>query len=184
VGTAFVRARCQRPPRPLQEERIASAAIKVTLDMVAPEAPVIAHSAINGHTVTLIGTAEANGTVKIYDEGGLLGSTTANDDGGWSCVTDNLANGKHVFTATDTDVAGNTSIESDALSTIINHRPPLPAGLYSIPSNEVALDDLHRIELGQILHVEGASDAQGMVRPRFRRSASQMHSGLRTRCAR
>jgi hypothetical protein len=49
---------------------------------------------------------------------------------------------------------------------------------------QVALDDLHRIELGQILHVEGASDAQGMVRPRFRRSVSQMHSGLRTRCAR
>jgi hypothetical protein len=47
---------------------------------------------------------------------------------------------------------------------------------------QIALDDLHRI--GQILHVEGASDAQGMVRPRFRRSVSQMHSGLRTRCAR
>jgi Bacterial Ig-like domain/Bacterial Ig domain len=111
---------------------IASAAINVTVDMVAPEAPVIAHSAVNGHTVTLIGTAEANGTVKIYDEGILLGSTTANDDGSWGYITGNLANGKHVFTATDTDVAGNTSIVSDALSTKINNRPTQSASRSSI----------------------------------------------------
>jgi Bacterial Ig-like domain/Bacterial Ig domain len=119
---------------------IASTATNVTVDMVAPEAPIIAHSAVNGRTVSLTGTAEANGTVKIYDKGVLLGSTTANDDASWSYITDNLANGKHVFTATDTDVAGNTSIVSDALSTIINHRSTQPA---SLPSNEAWAAQLH-----------------------------------------
>ncbi|MGZ5853413.1 MAG: Ig-like domain-containing protein [Xanthobacteraceae bacterium] len=108
----------------------ASVALDVTVDTVAPNAPVIASfspdtSTIgDGHTtataLTLVGTAEANSTVKIYDGALLLGSAKATAAGAWSIDTAALATGAHAFSAIDTDVAGNSSATSAALAVTID----------------------------------------------------------------
>src|SRR4029078_567158 len=69
--------------------------------------------------------AEANATVKVYDGVTLLGSATANGAGAWSFTTAALANGGHTLTATATDVAGNTSAASSALSVTIDAAAPV-----------------------------------------------------------
>ena len=103
----------------------ASAALAITVDTVAPNAPVIATDAIvNTNEILLTGTAEANSTVKVYDGATLLGSATANGSGAWSYTTSPLSNGTHAFTATATDVAGNTSPASQPIDPIIEHGNP------------------------------------------------------------
>ena len=116
----------------------ASAALSVTIDTAAPVVPSIAaystdsgtvgDGITNDNTLTLTGSAEANATVKIYGVT-LLGSATADGSGNWSYTTAALANGGHSLTATATDVAGNTSAASSALSvTIDTTAPAAPAG--------------------------------------------------------
>ena len=78
----------------------------------------------NDNTLTLTGSAEANATVKVYDGATLLGSATANGSGAWSYTTAALTNGAHSLTATATDVAGNTSAASSALSVTIDTSGP------------------------------------------------------------
>lgn len=63
-------------------------------------------------TPTLNGKAEANSIVKIYDGGTQIGSTTANGSGNWSFTSPARTEGKHTFSATATDAAGNTSEHS------------------------------------------------------------------------
>ena len=98
----------------------ASAALAVTVDTVAPSAPVIASDTIiNTNEVNLTGTAEANSTVAVFDGTTQLGTATVNASGTWSFTTGPLANGTHAFTATDTDAAGNTSLASQAVDPTI-----------------------------------------------------------------
>ena len=109
---------------------VASAALAVTIDTVAPAAPSIASFSTdsgtvgdgitNDATLTLTGTAEANSTVKVYDGATLLGSAVANGSGAWSYTTAALANGAHSLTATATDAAGNTGVASAALAVTID----------------------------------------------------------------
>ena len=90
-----------------------SAIMNVTIDTVAPVAPVIASFSTdsgtvgdgitNDNTLTLTGTAEANATVKVFDGATLLGSAVANSSGAWSYTTAALASGAHSLTATATD---------------------------------------------------------------------------------
>ncbi|RJT31505.1 hypothetical protein D6C13_24915 [Rahnella woolbedingensis] len=96
-------------------------------DITPPDAPTIidfyddagdskGHD-INGGTTddttpTLNGQAEANSIVKVYEGSTLLGSTTAKADGSWSYTTPVRTDGKHDFTATATDAAGNVSAHS------------------------------------------------------------------------
>src|SRR5262249_33028701 len=75
-------------------------------------------------TPTLVGTAEANSTVKVFDGGTLLGNATANGSGAWSFTTPPRTDGVHSFTAVAVDVAGNTSAASSALS--VAHPAPTP----------------------------------------------------------
>jgi uncharacterized repeat protein (TIGR03803 family) len=105
-----------------------SAALNFTVDITAPATPAApADSAVVGgyvnaahDTVTqaLTGTVEKGSTVKIYDNGMLLGSTAANAaTGAWSFPIGHLADaGTHSYTVTATDAAGNTSQPSAALS--------------------------------------------------------------------
>ena len=72
-------------------------------------------------TPTLAGRAEAGSVVRIYDNNSLLGSVMADADGVWSFTpTTLLNNGRHVFTVTSADEAGNTSIASDAYTVIVD----------------------------------------------------------------
>ena len=117
----------------------ASSALSVTIDTSAPVAPAIAaystdsgtvgDGITNDNTLTLTGSAEANATVKVYDGATLLGSATADGSGNWSYTTAALTNGAHSLTATATDVAGNTSAASSALSVTIDTAPRSPRRL-------------------------------------------------------
>ena len=92
----------------------------MTIDTAAPAAPVIAGDTIvNGNKVMLIGTAEANSKVAVFDAGALLGTTTTDSGGSWSYTTSPLTNGPHAFTATATDTAGNTSPVSPLYDPIV-----------------------------------------------------------------
>lgn len=63
-------------------------------------------------TPKLSGHAEAGSIVKIYDNGALIGSTTANSKGDWSFTPSALSESKHAFSATATDATGKTSDKS------------------------------------------------------------------------
>ena len=90
------------------------------IDTTAPNAPTITNDNVNANkTVTLSGTAEANSSVTVYDGSTLLGATVANASGAWSYTSGALATGDHIFTATATDGAGNTSGASAAVDPII-----------------------------------------------------------------
>src|SRR6185437_2585391 len=110
----------------------ASAALHVTVDTVSPDAPVISgDTMLNTNQVIVSGTAldhgvaEVGDIVKIYDGSTLLGTTTTDASGAWSYTTTALSSGIHSFTASDTDVAGNTSVAATALSVTLN--TPAPA---------------------------------------------------------
>jgi hypothetical protein len=131
---------------------VASSALAVTVDTVAPVAPSIASFSPDSGTVgdditnvnvlTLTGTAEANSTVKVYDGATLLGSATANGTGAWSYTTAALSNGAHSLTSTATDVAGNTGVASTALSVTVDTVAPTAPAITSdviVNTNEVAV---------------------------------------------
>src|SRR5262249_46662885 len=112
----------------------ASAAKNVTIDTVAPTAPVIASFSTdsgtvgdhitNDNTLTLMGTAEANSTLKIFDGATLLGSVAANGSGAWTYTTAALADGSHTLTAAASDAASNTGSASAALTVTIDTTAP------------------------------------------------------------
>ena len=91
-----------------------------TPDIVAPGAPVVTRFIYDstGRITEICGTAEANATVRVYDGGTLLGSTTADGSGDW-CYTPAtpLAAGQHSISATAEDGSGNESASS-SLNTI------------------------------------------------------------------
>ncbi len=112
-----------------------SAALKFTVDTVAPAAPTISDSSVQGGFVnaasdtsaqTLSGTAEAGDTVKVYLNGSATPSysTVANTSGAWSVKIGALANGAYSYAATATDPAGNTGASSAALKFTVDTVAP------------------------------------------------------------
>ncbi|KYC37634.1 hypothetical protein WA1_39925 [Scytonema hofmannii PCC 7110] len=75
-------------------------------------------------TPTIIGTAEAGATVKLYSDSQFLGQTTVAADGTWLLTTSELTHGVHQLSATVTDIAGNTSTGSDTLQVTIDTAIP------------------------------------------------------------
>ena len=65
-------------------------------------------------TPTFTGTAEAGGSVKLYDGTTEIASTTADGSGNWSMVASTLGAGNHSIRARATDVAGNPAYPVDA----------------------------------------------------------------------
>ena len=105
------------PPATRAQPRLA---FTLTIDTVAPTAPVITGDTGNAHsTISITGTAEAASTIKVYDGANLLGTTNVNSSGGWNYTTGALAAGTHNFTATATDAAGNISALSQPVDPVI-----------------------------------------------------------------
>lgn len=112
-----------------------------TVDTLAPTAPVITQvaddvgplignlnngQATNDPLPTLSGTAEANSTVKIYDNGALIGSAPVDGTGAWSFTPGTqLSNGNHALTVTATDAAGNVSPTSAGFNIVVDTVAPL-----------------------------------------------------------
>jgi len=94
--------------------------------------PVTGGNPTNDARPTLNGTAEAGSTVRIYDGTTLVGTVTADTNGNWTLpqTSTTLSEGRHNFTVTATDVAGNTSAPSIVTSIVVDLTPPpAPTGL-------------------------------------------------------
>ncbi len=118
-------------------ESEASADFDVTVDLTAPEAPVVdltassdsgvsdADDITNDLTPTVQGVSEANAPIEILVDGSSVGNTTADASGGWSfTITTDWGDGVYDITAKATDIAGNTSEEGSALSLTIDTTVP------------------------------------------------------------
>ncbi len=82
------------------------------------------------NTPTISGTGEVGATVTLTsDVDGAVGTATVAGDGTWSITASTLADGAHSLTATQTDVAGNTSAASGALGITVDTAVLAPAGL-------------------------------------------------------
>ena len=112
----------------------------LTVDTTAPVAPAIVNATDNVGTVltpvtsgqstddttpVLNGTAEANATVIVYENGVEVGRTTADGTGAWSITPAALSSGSHTFTATATDAAGNVGPASAPFTVVVDTAAPL-----------------------------------------------------------
>jgi hypothetical protein len=85
----------------------------------------------NDPTLFIFGTAEANSTIEVFRDGTSIGTTAADAVGNWTLDGrgTSLSDGWYSFTATATDAAGNTSVESGPLNVLIDMQaPPTPGG--------------------------------------------------------
>jgi len=110
-----------------------STSLSVTIDTVSPSAPgapdLVAGSdsgssdtdnMTNVTTPTFVGTVEANASVELFAGQVPLGTTTADGGGSWSLTTAALGEGVHQISARQTDLAGNISAASSALTLTID----------------------------------------------------------------
>lgn len=116
-----------------------------TVDTTPPSAPVVSAPA-NGATTsnnkpTVIGTAEANSTVTILIDGSTVGTTTANASGNWIfTISSALSDGAHTVKAKATDAAGNTSVDSNTNTFIVDTVAPA-APVVSAPANGAVISN-------------------------------------------
>ncbi len=104
----------------------ASAAAPVTINVATPTTPTITSFSVdsgnagdgitNDKTLTLVGLADVNTTIKVFDGATLLGTTTADGTGAWSFLTPALADGLHNFAATAAVSSGGNTLAISALS--------------------------------------------------------------------
>ena len=104
----------------------------ITIDTVAPTAPVVtvpaAGGTTNDNTPTIAGTAEPSSTVKVTEGPGgpVLCTAVADASGHWTCdVTTPLPNGSHVLNVSVTDPAGNVSPTTAQVFNVSNTAPSL-----------------------------------------------------------
>jgi hypothetical protein len=102
-----------------------------TQNPVTPDAPELTGGSdgnINTSTPTITGTTEPGAVVTIYKDGTALTTVTADGSGHWTYTfSPALTDGNYNITTTSTDMAGNTSDASEALSiTVDTHNPDKP----------------------------------------------------------
>ncbi|WP_047624953.1 BapA/Bap/LapF family large adhesin [Enterobacter sp. ZOR0014] len=132
-----------------------TAPFNLTVDTGVPSAPVISTAADNVGSVqtplssgqstddttpTLNGTATANATVTVYENGQPIGTALADGTGAWSFTPSTpLSSGSHTWTATVTDAAGNVSPASPGFTLVVDTTPP------NAPVISQAIDDVGSI---------------------------------------
>lgn len=104
----------------------ASEAVTLIVDMTSPEEPIIESpedgDALNDSVVEFSGNAEPGTEIELIEDGDVVGSSTANEDGDWSIVVE-LDDGDHDIFATSADSAGNSS-ESDPVTVTVDTEAP------------------------------------------------------------
>src|SRR5690606_3676022 len=145
-----------------------STPVTITVDTVAPAAPVILvptdGAVTNNTTPTVSGTAEAGAEVTLVIDSEDFGSTTADGSGEWTVnVSTPLDDGTHELQARAADEAGNTGPLSDAVELTIDTVAP-EAPVILVPQDDDAffpgpIDVQGELsELGGIVHVYNAAD--------------------------
>jgi hypothetical protein len=153
----------------------ASGALSVTIDTGAAAPALTGISDDNGSsatdettndtTITINGTAEASATVTVSETtAGVLGTATADGGGAWSYVyATTLTDATYGFTATQTDIAGTTSVASANLPVVIDTvAPVLPPSLTGITSDSATGGDL--VTSDNTLLINGTSELNATVR--------------------
>ncbi|EGN1030608.1 BapA prefix-like domain-containing protein [Salmonella enterica] len=159
-----------------------SAPVGITVDLSAPAQPVITSATddvpgmtgtldngalTNDSRPTLNGTGEAGATITLYENGTVIGTTTAQPDGAWSVATSTLASGTHVITAVATDAAGNSSPNSTAFTLTVDTTAPQTPILTSVV-DDVAGGVTGNLANGQITNdnrptLNGTAEAGSVV---------------------
>lgn len=121
----------------------------------------------NDPTPTFSGTAEAGATITLYENGTVIGTTTAQPDGAWNVSTSTLASGTHVITAVATDAAGNSSPNSTAFTLTVDTTAPQTPILTSVV-DDVAGGVTGNLANGQITNdnrptLNGTAEAGSVV---------------------
>ena len=153
-------------------ESARSSDFNLTIDLSAPDAPRIVEAydnvgsqqgmlangaATDDGTPLLVGKAEAGSTVRIYDNGNLLGSAVADVNGNWSYTPNTLlTDGEHAFTAVAEDKAGNASAPSDVYGLVIDTTAPAKPIIVSV------YDDAGRTT-GEIIEGAVTDDAKPTI---------------------
>lgn len=152
-----------------------SAIFNVVVDLAAPGTPAITNIADDvgtekgdltsgqstDDTLPLIsGTAENGASVKIYDNGTLIGTVNASaTDGTWNFtppVGSPLTNGNHAFTVTATDSAGNVSSPFNTFNIIVDTAAP------TAPIVIQAFDDVGPVT-GALVNGQSTNDNQPLL---------------------
>ncbi|NYB31102.1 Ig-like domain-containing protein, partial [Pantoea agglomerans] len=116
--------------------RLDSSSVELSIDQANDDAGSITGAVLNGgltddSTPELQGTAAAGAVVTISDKSGaVLGSSTANSSGVWTFAVAELADDEHVFTASVTNAAGNSSEAKFTLN--VDTTPPEPVIIQSL----------------------------------------------------
>ncbi|WP_187506409.1 Ig-like domain-containing protein [Pantoea agglomerans] len=116
--------------------RLDSSSVELSIDQANDDAGSITGAVLNGgltddNTPELKGTAAAGAVVTISDKSGaVVGSSTANSSGVWTFAVAELADGEHVFTASVTNAAGNSSEAKFTLN--VDTTPPEPVIIQSL----------------------------------------------------
>lgn len=92
----------------LVSPRSSTFSVVVAADTTPPSTGVLPDRTGTASNPTFSGTTEPGATVRVYDNGVLIGTTVADNNGNWS-ITLNLAPGSHQITFTYTDTKGNAS---------------------------------------------------------------------------
>ncbi|MDR1266302.1 MAG: Ig-like domain-containing protein [Propionibacteriaceae bacterium] len=108
-----------------------SASVTLTVDTVAPEAPVVTAPADgsvgNDSTPPISGTGEPGTTITVTEDDQVIGAATVDPDGNWSVTPSQpLADGDHTFEVTATDPAGNVSPETTVTTEVDTVAPSQP----------------------------------------------------------
>ena len=97
--------------------------LQLTLDTVAPAAPVLLEGKLVASSTLINGTAEAGATVTVYSSGVELGKVVALANGTWSYVAP-FTFGVFTLTATATDAVGNVGpLSSPLVIRSVNNTP-------------------------------------------------------------
>jgi hypothetical protein len=156
----------------------ASAALAITVDATAPNAPTALDLAaaddsgsdstdnVTSQTsaLTISGQAEANARIELFDGTTSLGTTTASATGAFSLdVT--LAEGTRSITARATDAAGNVSAASAALAITVDPTAPnAPTGLDLAAADDSGSDSTDNVtSQTSALTISGQAEANARV---------------------
>ena len=140
---------------------VPSEGLSITIDTIAPAAPVITTTTAltNDNTPTIEGTAEAGSTVELFNGSDSLGTVVAADDGSFSITPSELDDANYTLTVTATDEAGNISDPSAGLPiTIDTTAPAQPAITQPVITTETLIINENRPVL------EGTADPGSVVK--------------------
>ncbi len=136
----------------------------------SPDTAQIGDGVTKSRVLVIVGTAEANTAVNIFDGQKLLGKTVATVDGEWSFTTKSLKDGIHTFTATAVDTTATKNQKSAAvagssdlgITTIVDSKAPSRPAIRSFSDDTGKTGD--RVTSDNLQTFSGSAEAGSTVK--------------------